>query len=120
MSSIVTEGEWSFVFIAGAFSHALLKKPASGDYRVHGMYGGSIARADPDEGDLARALDIHSRLPFDLLYSRLDLVRTADGLAVMEVELIEPFLYFEIAPEAVGRLIEAVIRKLQESPRRTQ
>ena len=34
-------GEWSLVFFAGRFSHAVLKRPAAGDFRVQAEHGGS-------------------------------------------------------------------------------
>ena len=52
------------------------------------------------------------RLPYDLLYARLDLVRINGRLAVMELELIEPILYFNLAPEGVGKLADAVMARL--------
>jgi hypothetical protein len=53
------------------------------------------------------------RLPFDLLYARLDLVRIDGRLAVMELELVEPMLYFDLAPEGVGRLAGATMARLR-------
>ncbi len=38
---IQTEGEWSLIFIDGEYSHAVLKRPAAGDYRVQNDFGGS-------------------------------------------------------------------------------
>ncbi len=107
IESVISEGEWSFIFIAGAFSHALLKRPAPGDFRAHGIYDGVVAFADPSPDDLAQAEAIVAALPFDLLYARLDLVRIGNRLAVMELELIEPMLYFDHAPAAAGRLARA-------------
>jgi glutathione synthase/RimK-type ligase-like ATP-grasp enzyme len=109
VASVVSEGEWSFVFIAGEFSHALLKKPGAGDYRTQGIYGGSIRPETAAPGDLAQAEAILSALPFNLLYARLDLVRVDGRLAVMELELIEPILYFDHAPGQVERLAAATI-----------
>ena len=40
-----TRGEWSLVFIDGALTHAVVKRPASGDFRVQAHYGGTSARA---------------------------------------------------------------------------
>lgn len=115
VESVITEGEWSFIFIDRVFSHALLKKPAPDDYRAHGIYGGSIAFAHPPDDDLRQAEDMLAKLPFDLLYARLDLVRVAGRLAVMELELIEPMLYFEQAPVSAGRLACAAQLRLEEA-----
>ena len=108
IESVISEGEWSFIFIAGVFSHALLKRPAPGDFRAHGIYDGIVAPMTPTPADLAQAKAIVAALPFDLLYARLDLVRIENRLAIMELELIEPMLYFDQAPAAAGRLALAV------------
>ena len=109
VDSVVTEGEWSFVFIAGEFSHALLKKPGAGDYRTQGIYGGSVLSETAAADDIRQAEAILSALPYELLYARLDLVRVDGRLAVMELELIEPILYFDHAPGQVDRLAAATI-----------
>ena len=112
IESVQSEGEWSFIYIDGTLSHVLLKKPAPGDYRAHGIYGGSIECAEPLPGDLQQVEGILTKLPFDLLYARLDLVRIDDQLAIMELELVEPILYFNLAPGSVDQLVSATISRL--------
>jgi glutathione synthase/RimK-type ligase-like ATP-grasp enzyme len=116
VESVVTEGEWSFIYVDRELCHVLLKKPAPGDYRAHGIYGCTIESAEPRPDDLLQAEAMLARLPFDLLYARLDLVRTDGHLAVMELELVEPILYFNLAPRGVGRLVSAALARL-ERPR---
>ena len=89
----------------------MLKKPAAGDYRAHGIYGGSNEAAYPPTDEIKQAESILAALPFDLLYARLDLVKMDERLVVMEVELIEPVLYFSLFPEGVEMFVEAVITK---------
>lgn len=108
LSSIVEEGEWSHVILGGRPSHVLLKKPAAGDYRVQGMYGGTIVVADPSGDDVRQVNDILARLDLDVPYLRLDLVRAAGRLCVMEVELIEPILSFDLVPGALPRFVRAI------------
>ncbi len=112
IESVITEGEWSFIFLGGEISHVLLKQPAPGDYRAHGIYGGTVERVTPRRDDLRQAEAMLGRLPYDLLYARLDLVRINGRLAVMELELIEPILYFNLAPEGVDKLADAVMARL--------
>jgi len=113
VDSVVDEGEWSFIYLDRRLSHVLQKKPARGDYRAHGIYGGSIEVAEPAVADARQAEEILARLPFDLLYARLDLVRVAGRLSVMELELIEPILYFPHAPRGVGWLVEAALARVK-------
>jgi glutathione synthase/RimK-type ligase-like ATP-grasp enzyme len=111
VDSVLTEGELSFVFIAGEFSHALVKRPAAGDFRIQSIYGGTVEQLTPAPADLEQAEAIARTLPDDPLYARLDLVRIDGRLAVMELELIEPFLFFDHAPGAADRLASATIAR---------
>ena len=90
----------------------LLKKPAPDDFRVQGIYGGTIQPAAPSHDDRSQAEAVLARLPFDLLYTRLDFVRLGGRLAVIEVELIEPIFSFNLAPESIARLVAATRRAL--------
>lgn len=110
MPSIQTEGEWSLLFFAGAFSHAVLKTPAQGDFRSQPDYDAHLRTLTPP----AEALDLaESALDFvgrdRLLYARADMVRDGQGrFCLMELELIEPDLYLAYAPEAMMRFKDAV------------
>jgi glutathione synthase/RimK-type ligase-like ATP-grasp enzyme len=108
IDSVVTEGEWSFIFFNRQLSHVLLKRPAPKEYRVQGIYGGTVEIAEPQSRDLEQAESILAALPFDLLYARLDLIRVHGVLSVMEVELIEPILSFNLVPEGVERFVNAM------------
>lgn len=112
VESVVGEGEWSFIYIDGKLSHTLLKRPAPGDYRAHGIYGGTVECAEPEPGDLLAAGAMLRKLPFDLLYARLDLVRIGRHLAVMELEIVEPILYFNLFPGGAGRLASAALSRV--------
>jgi len=112
VEEIRTEGEWSLVFIDGIFTHAALKLPSPGDFRVQPHFGGSSAAERPGAALIAagrRALDA---LPFPPLYVRVDGVETARGFVVMEVEAHEPGLFFTLAPEAAETFAEAIIRRI--------
>lgn len=114
LPAIASEGELSFVFIEGELSHALRKLPASGDYRIQSLYGGTetVHRPSPDEA--AAAQSIIDALPFDTpLYARIDMLRAEDGiLMLMEAELIEPYLYPEQGPDLGIRLANAIASRL--------
>jgi glutathione synthase/RimK-type ligase-like ATP-grasp enzyme len=116
IESIVSEGEWSFVYFNRRLSHVLLKKPAPNDYRVQGIYGGTVHAVEPLARDLWQAEAVLAKLPFDLLYARLDFVRAGNDLAIMEVELIEPILGFNLVPESVVHLVNAIRVKFEKHP----
>lgn len=115
LPAIESEGEYSFVFVDGAFSHAILKQAAAGDYRIQSLYGGRETAIMPSAADIATAAAIMAMLPFAEmpLYARIDMVRGQDGtLALIEAELIEPYLYPLQGPEFGKRLAQAVLTRI--------
>ncbi len=114
LSAIATEGELSFVFIDGVFSHALVKRAADGDYRIQSLYGGREEVYEPSADDLASAQKVCDAVPFSTpLYARIDMLRMDDGaLAVMEAELIEPYLYPVQGPQLGELLAEAIVKRV--------
>jgi hypothetical protein len=112
------EGEYSYVFFGGEFSHCVLKTPAPGDYRVQSMYGGRERAHAPAAADLERARAALAALETTPLYARVDLVRGADGaLLLMELELVEPYLYPEQGPEMGEAFAAALERELTNATR---
>lgn len=110
---IVTEGEWSLMYFDGQFSHAVLKTPKQGDYRIQHVHGGMYRRVEPQPEMLATAQVIFSLLPETPLYARVDGIRTPAGFRLMEVELIEPYFYLDAAPEKAEIFAQAVKRRMQ-------
>jgi hypothetical protein len=123
---IATRGEWSLMFFEGRFSHAVLKRPADGDFRVQQEHGGTSVGAPPPaalvdlgagvlEAAEAAVRDGSSgpRGPGEtLLYARVDLVEAAAGPLLIELELIEPALFLEAHPPAAPALAMALRRRL--------
>ena len=105
---VVSDGEWSLLYFAGAFSHAVIKRPAAGDYRVQGEHGGSAEPAQPDAATLAaaeRALAAVAAIGHgNHAYVRVDGVISAGRFLIMELELIEPFLHLAAHPGAAERM----------------
>lgn len=103
--AIAEEGEYSLFYFGGRFSHAILKRPAKGDFRVQEFLGGSESGADCPAG--AQDLAVQTRSAAEqilgtetLLYARVDMLRDPDGqFRLMELELIEPSLFFEHAAD---------------------
>ncbi|MBR9835614.1 MAG: hypothetical protein GYB42_10615 [Alphaproteobacteria bacterium] len=113
LEMIQREGEYSFVFIDGAFCHALIKRAAPGDYRIQSSYGGMEEAITPSASDLTSAEAILATLETPPLYARVDMLRGADGgLLLMELELIEPYLYPLQGPELGERMALGLLRRL--------
>jgi glutathione synthase/RimK-type ligase-like ATP-grasp enzyme len=104
----ISEGEWSLVFFRGQLSHAVLKVPLAGDFRVQKEFGGtSVPAAAPDRvGETAR--QVLAQVEFPWLYARVDLVDSSSGVRLMELEMLEPDLFLRHDPGAPGRFAEAI------------
>ncbi|MEO1135136.1 MAG: hypothetical protein AAFW68_00830 [Pseudomonadota bacterium] len=116
MSEISSVGETSLVFLDGAFSHAVIKRPAAGDIRCQAEFGGRCERVGPPPAVVAQARRILEMLPTEPLYARIDGLILDERLQLMEVELIEPELFFTYCPEAemgaADRFAAAILNRL--------
>lgn len=109
LRSIVEEGEHSVFYFAGEYSHAVLKSPKDQDFRVQEEHGGVIREVEPPAALIKLGHAILEALPLLPLYARVDLVRLdAGGPALMELELIEPSLYFRMSPGSARRFARAL------------
>jgi len=101
-------GEWSFIFFDGHFSHAVLKKPQEGDFRVQDDFGGTVFRQEPGECLIKQAEAILRVIDEVPLYARVDAIEIDEKLILMELELIEPVLFLEMNEEAPMRFAKAI------------
>ena len=109
---IATTGEWSLVFFGGVFSHSVRKRPVVGDFRVQEEFGGSsVAEAAPSHV-AAAAQAVLAAVTGPWLYARVDGVETRQGFRLMELEMLEPLLFFELEPAAPARFSEAMAVRL--------
>jgi len=113
MPGILADGEYSLFFFGGAFSHAIVKRPASGDFRVQEQFGGRETRWDASDPARLLAAAALAAAPAPPVYARVDMVGDAAGvLHIMELELIEPSLFLHHAADkgaAFGRAIYAAV-----------
>ncbi|GAA3997522.1 hypothetical protein [Sphingomonas humi] len=110
LGAVVEEGEYSLILFGGRFSHCVAKRPKAGDYRVQPDHGGTTEPAELPEGALALAEAALAAAPAPATYARVDLIRGNDGaLRLMEMELIEPALFLQCAPDAKARFAEAIL-----------
>lgn len=111
---IPRDGELSFVFLDGEFSHAALKRAATatGEFRVQTEHGGTVDRISPATDLVEQAAKCLSVLPTMPLYARVDGIRRNDRFVLMELELIEPNLFLDLEPTAPGRLARGIVKRL--------
>ncbi|GAA4469618.1 hypothetical protein GCM10023189_56900 [Nibrella saemangeumensis] len=93
LPQIQEEGEWSLLFFNGRFSHAVLKKAKAGDFRVQHYLGGTIHPQPPSAELIQHAEAYVHRFAKDCLYARVDGTLVDGQFVLMELELIEPFLF---------------------------
>jgi glutathione synthase/RimK-type ligase-like ATP-grasp enzyme len=109
VASVTSEGEYSLFYFNGRHSHTILKTPKSGDFRVQEEHGGVITSVAADEELLAAGIKTMSALNIVPLYARADFVRGSNsGFLLMELELIEPALYFRTDPDSALRFARAL------------
>lgn len=110
---ILTRGEVSHIVINGRCTHSVLKRAQSGDYRVQDDFGGTVHPYSASQQEKTFAEEVVSKCrPFPL-YARVDVVWDNNGnLAVGELELIEPELWFRKNPAAAEDLAKAVCKLL--------
>ena len=98
-SDISRLGETMLVFFGGRFSHALRRKISPGEWRSNSQYGSTRERCDISIEVVKQAqlaLSIFAPPP---LYARVDGLVKDKRFVLMELELIEPELGFQEAPE---------------------
>lgn len=103
----IKQGELSFIFFNKIFSHAIIKIPAKNDFRSNAFFGASHKLFAPDNNLLDQAINFLTPITTDLMYARVDCVLFDSKLMLMEMELIEPFLSFNLYPEGVKNFITA-------------
>ncbi|NMP30083.1 hypothetical protein HII17_00790 [Thalassotalea sp. M1531] len=114
MQSVIDEGEFSLFYFDGRYSHAILKTPKQDDFRVQEEHGGRLKTVEP-EPELIRQAEIALRAIDSMpLYARVDFVRHGSSFALMEAELIEPSLYFNMDAASPKRFAQAFAAKMQK------
>ena len=115
MADVDVESETGLVFIDGKFSHAFAKGPLLA--QAKNMSGGLYAEEEigvrqPTAEQLLigeRAVKWLTSRFGKLLYARVDLLPTAQGPVIIEIELTEPSLYLLLHPPAAMQLAKAIL-----------
>ncbi|MDW5597857.1 hypothetical protein VSS74_26120 [Conexibacter stalactiti] len=108
--SLPVAGELSLVFFERELSHVVRKRPAAGEFRVQPNFGAVTTAEEAGEREREVAMQALACVAADeLLYARVDLVAgPADEVWLMELELVEPTLYFEAVPGSAERFARLV------------
>lgn len=109
LPAVQAYGERSLMFVDGVFTHSVRRpEPFMND----GIdYTSRPAEAAAEE--IAFATDVLRALPEMPLYARVDIAPSNDDqLFLMELELIEPSLFFQFSSRAAGLMADALERRL--------
>ena len=113
LAQIQDGGELSLVFFNGKYSHTVQKKPQKGEFRINSKYQGQISRFEPPQATIEQARRVLESLVEIPLYARLDGVLINDeDFCLLELELNEPGLYFQYAPETANHFAQAIEDRL--------
>jgi glutathione synthase/RimK-type ligase-like ATP-grasp enzyme len=113
LADIERWGETSIVFIGGEPTHAVHKRPAAGEFRINQDWGGTEEPTSASEDELAAGRAALTTLRAVPAYGRVDLIRDDEQRPrVIEMELVEPYLWFEVAPEAADRLASLLMARI--------
>jgi len=109
-------GEFSLMLFDGEFSHAVVKRPKSGDFRVQEHLGGVTLPCTAPPGAERLARQALAAAPATATYARVDIVPDDVGvLRIMELELIEPALFLDHASDAGAAFTRAILSAVQRA-----
>ena len=115
-NNVIKKGEIALMIFGGKFSHAILKKAKKGDFRVQDDFGGTVQIIKPSKEIIQLAERTIKKLKPNPIYARVDIIINNDNQPViMELELIEPELWFrfkEDSAKKLGVLIKEFLNKL--------
>jgi glutathione synthase/RimK-type ligase-like ATP-grasp enzyme len=113
IEEIATTGEFSLMLFNGEYSHAVVKRPKAGDFRVQEYHGGvTLPCPAPPTGAVRLAQAALAAAPAAAAYARVDIVPDDQGvLRIMELELIEPSLFLDHAPDGGASFTRSILSR---------
>jgi len=116
IEEISRTGEFSLMLFDGEFSHAVVKRPKAGDFRVQPHLGGVTLPSKAPLGAERLAKQALAAAPARATYARVDIVPDDEGtLRIIELELIEPALFLDYAPDGGAAFTRSVLNLAQRA-----
>jgi glutathione synthase/RimK-type ligase-like ATP-grasp enzyme len=114
IEEIARTGEFSLMLFGGEFSHAVVKRPRAGDFRVQEEHGGITLPSTAPQGAVELAKQALAAAPARAAYARVDIIPDDDGvLRIMELELIEPALFLDYGLDAGPAFARAILSAVE-------
>lgn len=113
LTSVYEHGERSLMFIEGQYTHSVRR---SEPFRNDDLPNPTL-HADATPEEITFAQSVLATLPETPLYARVDIaLDNSDQLCLMELELIEPSLFFTFTPSAAAAMADAIEQLLRANP----
>jgi len=103
--SITVIGEFSHIFINNKFSFAIMKKTATGDFRVQ---NGNREQMIPSPEQVEFSEKVMKGFGKNVLYARVDFLEHERNYLLMELELIEPYLFLTYTQNGTEEFAKAI------------
>lgn len=112
----IAEGEWSFVFFDGDYSHTVLKIPPKNSMFTHEERGATLQLVEPASTLIEQAKKVikaaHGITGIRPAYARVDGILDNKDFVLMELECVEPELYFSRCEGAAERFVDVILQQL--------
>ena len=111
IKSILTEGEYSFMFFNKRYSHAVRKVAKTGEFRIQEEHGGRVEPYRASLQELEQVQMMLEKIEHEHFYARVDVVKDDKGqLILMEMELLEPQLFFTWGSNSASLFVDEFIK----------
>lgn len=110
----IFKGEYSSIIIGGIYSHTVLKVPKKGDYRSNYHFGANEKKIELNTNDIKEIMSIYDSITRkSLLYARIDFIKQDKAIFLMEAELIEPHLFFDMNKKSANLFATSLLKMLK-------
>ncbi|TFH16206.1 hypothetical protein E4H04_07015 [Candidatus Bathyarchaeota archaeon] len=113
LPEITEKGEASLIYFGGVYSHAVIKTPQRGDFRAHPMWNANMGIHKASKSEIEYGYSILEAVPDVTHYARIDMI-PGHNPVIIEVELIEPMLFFNFFPNTVDLFTEHIVKSLKQ------
>jgi hypothetical protein len=114
ISSITEKGEASLMVFGGKFTHSILKRAKTGEFRVQDDFGGTVHAYQETRDEVILAQKVMAQCADMPVYGRVDIVWDDQGQPmVSELEIIEPELWVRQAPWSAEVFARAIAAELK-------
>ena len=131
--SVLRDGEISFIFIGGMFSHSVRRLPPRGDYRTsHTLPGLRVRQYFPSDSELFFAINAYNAATSSIrdacgknvgpIFARVDIIvvdAAAGRMLVNDIELVDPVMYLAYCRQAASAIVDAVVSYVNKMRVRT-